>query len=515
MASPTASVIDISVGSSNVSHDVIYAETNFSVSASAQPGTATVTIRDPNRVYSFTEGSLVELKVNSQRAWRGYAMEVDMGYLFEADPDDRKWVLSCVDLNILLDKLILYNHVNPAKYPDGGGTYKRRKVTVDGVSMGYQVSVPPYTYDGDYIRAMLNDFDIDLVNPSLKKGKIESVAYVNVDGKHWTPPSAGITLRDFLTDVSRNINRSQPGSTVWYIDPDAYLVYTAQDHYSAPFWVGDEDPSHYIDGVQGENVRDLRITSSIDSIKDDVFVFASELDPRPDSKQKQLKYSRKQNTSAISGYGLFQHSETLSGSFTQQRLDARANRIIAQEGEPGKTAEFTTFRSGLYPGQIIWVSSQAHGILENFPIRNVSYSFPTPSIVQYRVSCSYDTQDPWGLLLALRRPPRRGLKQPRFAIIDLRRNPEQTLPAARAYTLVKEYPRSLGSRYYQCSYGYIRNSLVVWVGKLRQFSVGDPDTASVGFIESAPGDGRFRLAEDPTGGKNVYVEYHVSHELEG
>jgi len=508
----TESTVILRIGGGDVSAYSIWQECQFTLSAAASPGTCNINLRDPDNVLSFTEGSIIELLIDGQRMWRGYLFDVEQGYVFEDNELFRKWELGGVDLNILLDKYILYNRADPRKYPDGGGTYKRRRVAYDGRTLGYQVTVPRYTMDGDYIKAMLNDFDIDLASPTIRTSLIESVGMINPDGA-FTPPSSGTTLRNFLIDVSRNVERSQPGSTIWYIDPDGYLIYKSQDTFNAPFWVGDEDPANYIGGVQGENVRGLRLGRSISNIKNDVLTFAGELDPSPGSKQERLRYSHKIDQSSVDTYGRFQYAETVTQSWLQASVNARARKIIAQEGTPSGTATFTTFRSGLYPGQILWVSSQAHGITENYPIRSITMSWVTPDITRYDVSCSYDTQDPWGLILALKRPPSRGMRQPDFAVIDLRRNPDQTIPNVERYTLVKEFPDPIGNRKYQTSYAFIRNSITVYVGGLRQVSMQDPESGTVGFKETAPGQGQFQLADDPTGGKRVYVEYHVADTL--
>ena len=313
-------------------------------------------------------------------------------------------------------------------------------------------------------------------------------------------------------DVSRNVERSTPGSTIFYIDPDGYLVYTAQDTNNAPFWVGDDDPATFYNGVQGENVRNLSVSRGISGLKNDALVFAGELDPRPSSRQTRLRYSHKIKQSSVDTYGRFQYSEMLQNSWLQGAVNARARKIITQEADPAGTASFTTFRSGLYPGQIVNVISTAHGWAENYPIRSISMTFPLPQIVQYDVSCSYDTQDPWGLILALRRPVTRGLKQPDFEVIDLRRNPDQTKVAER-FSYVKEYPEALNDNQYQTSFPYIRNSITVFVGGLRQVSAQDPVAGTVAFKETSPGQGIFKLSGSP-GSKRVYCEYHAQGDRE-
>jgi hypothetical protein len=162
---PEFSWITITVADGDISGDVVYAQTNFTISAGAQPGTCQITVRDPDRSYSFTPGSMITLGVETETVpykvmWRGYLFNIEQGYLFPDDPGDIVWVLNGVDLNILLDKLIMYNHAHPTRYPDGGGSYKRVRVVENGVTYGYIVTVPRYTYDREYIKAMLDDFDM-------------------------------------------------------------------------------------------------------------------------------------------------------------------------------------------------------------------------------------------------------------------------------------------------------------------------------------------------------------------
>ena len=517
MGTPTRSTITIRVAGGDISKDVIYAETSFTSSAMAQPGTCNIGVRDPNDAYDFTEGAIVQLLIDGTMRWQGYAFDVEMGYVIEDDEAYRRWTLSGVDLNILLDKLILYNRSYPTRYPDGGGAFKRKRVTEDGQKYGWQVVVPRYTNDGYYIKHILDDTDLDRVSPAITyKGagaRIENVGMISVDGPI-TPPSSGAPIRSVLADVSKRVDASLPGSTIWYISPDGYLVYGPQDTNYAPFWVGDGDPSSYIGGVQGENVRSLRLSKGISSIKNDVIIWAGDLNPQPKSRQQKLLYRHKVNQSSVDTYGRFQYSEIVNGRWTQAALNARANRVVNQEGVPSGTVSFITYRPGLYPGQIIWVWSSAHGITENYPIRTISYRFPLPDIVEYQVSCSYDTQDPWGLLMALKQPAGRGLTRPTFNVIDLRKNDGGTIPSPDRYDLIKEFPRSLGDRRYATTYAYIRDSMTVYVGRRRRVSLEDPQAGTTGFYQSDPSEGKFRIAEAAAGNETVYVEYHFNAEID-
>jgi hypothetical protein len=344
-----------------------------------------------------------------------------------------------------------------------------------------------------------------------------SIGQVNVGdtGATWTPPGPGTTLRAFLQDVSNNIVRSQPGSAIWYIDPEGYLVWHDVDVAWAPFQVGD--------AVGVEPVKSLSITTDVSRLKNDVLVFTGTLDPTPQSTQEFLRYTHKINQPSVNLFGRFQWSEVMGSDWMAEMTDARARKVLNQEGTPALKVDFTTYRPGLYPGQKVEIFSDQHtfivydpvfGLSERdsvvAPIRAIDMGFPTPDVIEYRVQASFDTQDPWGLLLALKRPPTRGLVQPNFNIINRLLDPRYI--EASPMTLVKEYPDQLSGNRWQCTYAYVRYSLTVVVDGLRRNSVPEPESTGVaGFVEVDPGNGIFMT--NPGVGR-PYVEYHVWHNLD-
>jgi len=544
---PETSEIIITVGGGDVTSDVIFSQTSFQVVAAAQPGSCTVTVRGS---HSFTPGhDQIVLYVDGKRMWWGYLFILEQGFMFPDDPEP-KTVLHGVDLNILFDKLIMYHrghdhHTTHCAacgggdhtwYPDGGGVYKREKQSgSDGKVAGYVVTVPATydslgrqtgTWDKTYIQTMMADFDIDRISPLIRYGqtvpsdcKINEVGLINTGDlkSTWTPPGPGTTMRGFFQDVSNNIVRSQPGSAVWYIDADAYIVWKEQDT-DFGFPVGD--------GVGVTPVKNLSVTTDVSRLKNDVIVFSGTLDPTPQSTQEFLLYTHKINNPSVNLFGRFQWGEVMGSDWMQGMINARANKVLTQEGVPAMKAEFTLYRPGLYPGQIVPIFSDAHtfmvydptfGLQEldyvNLPIRAIDMSFPTPDVVEYRVTASFDTQDPWGLLLALKRPSTRGLVQPNFNVIDMS-NPKRTYTYVEAspMVLVKEYPERRSGGEWQCTYAYVRNSLTVVVNGLRRTSVPEPESGVVGFLETYPDRGIFKT--DATITQRVYVEYHVWHKLD-
>ena len=530
------STIAITVGGVDISDRVIFAETNFTSVAAAQPGACQITVKGTS---TFQPGrDQICLYVNGQRKWWGYLFVLEQGYIFPDDPEPRV-VLQGVDLNILFDKLFMYNHAHETWYPDGGGVYKREKVVgEDGKVSGYLVTVPRGTWDKDYITTMMADFDLDKVGPVIRYGqvphdsKIHSFAQINTGdtNANWTPPSSGTSLRAFFTDVSANVVRTQPGSAIWYIDPDGYIVWDDVDRMFMDFSVGDG-------GADVVPVRDLRITTDIANLKNDVIVFTGTLDPTPTSTQEHLRFVHKINNPSVNLFGRFQWSEVMGSDWMDGMINARATKVINQQGVPAMTAEFTIFSTTieqeglssdtLYPGRIARVFSDTHvflvydptfGLQEldglSIPIRSVGMRFPTQDIVEYRVTCGYDTNDPWGLLLALKRPPTRGLVQPNFNVIDRTKTPKTYIEAT-PMTLVKEYAVKLSGNRWQLTYAYIRNSLTVVAGGLRLNGIpvppGEPYSGAIGFIEDDPGGGVFYAV---TSARPIYVEYHVWHNLE-
>ncbi|MEY2669084.1 MAG: hypothetical protein RJA59_1722, partial [Pseudomonadota bacterium] len=241
MAIPDPVEVAILIDDVDVTPIVVWNQTTFTSVAGAQPGTCSIVFREPKDSWEAKclvtdTGANIKLYLNGVLNWQGYLFTVEWGYVFPSDPGDRQWKLSGVDLNILFDKLILWNHDHPTRSLDGDGTYKR--VKTEG---GYIVTVPRHTYDREYIKAMIKDTDLDLVQPQIKTSLVSQVGQINPDGK-FTPPTPGLSFRAFMQDVSANVQRSTPGSTIWYIDPAGYLVYKEQDTDIAPHSVSDTDP---------------------------------------------------------------------------------------------------------------------------------------------------------------------------------------------------------------------------------------------------------------------------------
>jgi hypothetical protein len=498
-ARQTFSDISIVFAGADITQYVVFAETSFDLVAGAQPGTCSISLRgavDQNghagsveSVFAGHEGGVISLTIDGIPMWTGFGTVITRGYWFPnvAEP---KYVLQGVDLNILFDRLIIYNHDDPTKWPTGGGAYitATTKLKPGGVPRGEN--------SRDFLVNSLKDTDINTVG--LKTNLIGDIGIVFPDDNGSTL-SAGATLRALFEEASSEVVSTEQGSVIWYIDPEYHLVFVGIDDFSAP-WAVSDNPSG------GVACKNLSVVTDASHLKNDVLIFAGSLDPQAESKQKYLHYKHNSLAASVTQYGRFQYSETLPG-WTQLSVNARSTKILFQEGTPGMRATFTVYRAGLIPGQIMTLNTIAFS--GKLPVRQVSIGFDSPNLANYQVTCSFDTNDPWGVLLALKRPASRGLIQPKMQSLFLK--PGDDPPYAEIYTHVEEQPEALGGNIYKCSYSYIRFSLVVYVkGSHAIRALKDPGAVSTdAFIETDPDKGLFKIFP-LTGGGTIQVAYHVA-----
>jgi hypothetical protein len=503
------STIAINVAGGNVAPYAVFAETNFTLVSGAQPGDGTITLRDPKNELSFKAGSQVQCVIDGELSWSGFAMIIEQGFFSEdsagsAPSSTKKWVLHCVDYNILLDRTYIYNHAHPTQLPEGGPSRR------------FPGGVMPYgTTDGEAIIYGLQDTDL----ASLPQASIDCVSMIQSTGVVVVPVAdktidargrvmqAGSTSRALLIRTAASVNPTLPGSMVFYIDVNGFLVYAPQDEGAAAFDVTDDPTGSEV------GMRDAMLTSAdISHIKNDVLLFTTEVNRDPNSQQSTFLFRHNQKNAppddSVGTYGRWQYAEIVAG-YLQAALQARSVDILFREGTPGQRAEFTVFRPGLLPNRILTVNATKLGLSLRLPIRQVEITFPTQNQAAFRVTCSFDTQDPWGLLTALKRPPQAGMVPPRHQTVHLL--PGGVVPAVDPQTFVEEQPRAAGSLRYQCAYGYVRYSLAVYVDGRRLISTDNAIPGDVTFKEIDPPTGKFQLGK--AAASTVYVSYAVSNLL--
>lgn len=98
---------------------------------------------------------------------------------------------------------------------------------------------------------------------------------------------------------------------------------------------------------------------------------------------------QKRNEESIASYGVFQTVIVDKNIRDLETAGLRADVELLKYSEPEKTADFTTYTSGLRTGQTINIQSTIRGLNENYKIQRISSSLKTPDSDEmiHEVSC--------------------------------------------------------------------------------------------------------------------------------
>ena len=430
---------------------VHWPETYFESRANAEPGTFQVTCRGSDG----SIGDLIRLYVNGENVFTGFVLsKTTTTWQPDKVDDEDKTILQGADLNILLDRLIVYNHEELQKHPTGGGAYLGKPVVV-GSKTTFTVdgAVPPNETVAKYLENMMKDTDYADAGAGLKLDIAGVTDFVSHSGDWFYCHNAGTTLRALFSDTAAEVSAAQPGSIIFYIAPDGRIVFHNRDTEG---------------GGAMSSYRSLSTTIDASNVKSEAFAFAGQTSPIVGSKQVYLLAARKKG-----GTGLLvnQYSEpTKDGDWSAGILKARVNKIIAQQSTPGKTARWQQFSGGLKPGQMV-----SAGNAGNVPIRSIRFSFPSHDLVLLDVDAGFDTLDPFGIILASMRPPHRGMTSPQATVLPyVEPNPSGDTVAPKPpsidwFTKVEEnilpdapVDGDMNTASCQLTYGYIQGSVEVF-----------------------------------------------------
>lgn len=360
---------DVIDGPTELSGNVLYAETTFEAQMAAIPGAFRVVVSDPTHVYNFTTGRELTLDVDGVRVYGGWVFNVSKEYFFPADDTTnpgtvrgRKWVLTGVDYNILLEKRVLYNHTAP-------------KSAVATVGTGG-------IYDGAVIRTYFGTwFD-------LPSGFDFSNASYILDNHQFAtgyqPPTPGATLKDVLETMS------QFGS-VYYIDASKRLNFIPVQETLATW--GFSDAPSLGDSPPTIGFRDGTMTEDASAVVNDAFVWGGSAWNLSGS----IAYRNESNATSVTNHGRWQYAEVHVGDrlfAIQDQVTERARVIVNgnnsglwQEGTQGLVnpekqfigtwfAQDVPSADHLIPPQVVWIDLQVFGFTMYVPLRQVQVSFP-------------------------------------------------------------------------------------------------------------------------------------------
>jgi len=235
----------------DITGDVIWGQTDFTQMARTGPGNFTVTLKGSHP--EFRAGEEIRLEVDGLRSFGGWVTSVERGYFFP-DTAAPKTVLHGTDYNILFDRLAVRNY--PWEY-SGSRTRSR-------MMMGAYRNWPAFpqgTLDADMIDTVFSEYLLpDLPIGFDYTGGVDGVT-TPAPISPWVMPTAGSALRVFMQSVS------QITSAVWCIDATMQLQYHDREEISAPYPL--------TDGLGGISSRNLKITSDISNMSNDVIVWGT------------------------------------------------------------------------------------------------------------------------------------------------------------------------------------------------------------------------------------------------
>ena len=108
----------------DITANVLFESTTFTAKVNGQVGNATIRVRDIDHTFLPVVGKRIVLEIAGGVKWSGYVASVTKAYAFPAeDTADaaavlRIWEIAGVDDNILFDKRVVFDSVNPATHLD-------------------------------------------------------------------------------------------------------------------------------------------------------------------------------------------------------------------------------------------------------------------------------------------------------------------------------------------------------------------------------------------------------------
>lgn len=509
-ASDVQIIFDDSV---DITNKCLVTAAKFTSNSSAQPGTAEVTMRDPDRDLVLPSGRRLKLLVDGRPLWAGFSTVVGRGSFFPAGDGKeqtkaRKWILRGVDNNILLDKRFL-------RYPTN--------------YLSHAPFITTDTFDGQILKDALADlFDMPSwldITTFIDDVKVPASA---ADGhlstaNPWAYPQQGTKLRQTFDDLA------QFSAAVFYIGPDDAVHYHAVQDRESPWGFSDRPNFGAItqeNGFEGvyHGFREFTGDEDGSGIVTDALVWGgSEF-----AGAGGTVFARATDPDLEDLHSKWQHAETHFGetSFkTQTGVDIRANMIVFgnADGDPSGAEPGSVSGEGprglrfpqwaynfawhtrnvpllsgsprhIFPGDLVsiqlWAYSQDEGVTpftKLLPLRSLALSFPSgardgKAIVRFDGGFDLRNEDSKFLWAYLRRRERQ-VRNSQLAVVT---NDSTTSPYGGLGQFVPDPVPDGVETVFTLPFGYIPGTTNVYINGLLQrldtdYTESDPDAGEITF----------------------------------
>jgi len=502
------SVIAIEYDGTDITSNVLFAETSFECQMAAIPGAFTVTVRDEDRSLTFITGKELTLSVDGVLLYGGYVTSAQRTYAFPADKTSnlsqvksRKWVLTGVDYNVLFDKRVLRNtsdftHDIPdlTGSPTDGEVIRDHFPTYFDIPAGFNFTSATYILDNHTF---------------------------STTGKYiWD--TQGVKMRDVMEDLA------QYGSVYW-IDATKQLHFQPVQDQLADWGFSDKPTSSDRIGF-----REGEMTEDASSIVNDALVWGGSAW----ASNGDIVFARRENSTSQTDHKRWQIAENRVGDANykiQAEVDARAKIIVDgnasgtfAEGSQGLVNPEKQFRatwfahdvptSGgdrlhLLPGQVVpielWVFSEDGGttpFLMELPLRQVRITFPgldpstdpSGSYVQFEGFFGVLMSDPYWLWSYLRSLTPTFTRKKPTSIISTADNSTTGPVYGTYYSDVPDPDPDDSTTVFTIPFSYIALTLRVFVN-------GAQKSRGTDYTESDPANGEFTMAVAPSSSDKLWV----------
>lgn len=406
----------------DITQYVIAEQSSFELQYAAMPGSAEVTISDPDQILDFVTGGELILRVDGIPLWGGYVTYISRKHAFDAADTVtfapypsyrlRQWVLRAVDYNILFDKRIMHDPNNTT-----------------GLTADFPLTTPINTliqYALDNYIDFPSDFTTDLTfsEPAAGGG----------DTGRFQFQEQGTTFRDMMDNFAL-------WGCVYYITAEKTLIVRGVED-TPKNWDFSDKPRPEVRVI---GFREFESIEDSTLLVNDALVWGGS--PFANGTGGTV-FARAQNATSIATHGRWQYGEVNFNDRTrgasQGLVNARANVIVsgtqsgAVAGETGRglvnpekqvtvtwfahdvpyfiSGEPDSGKAHLYPSDIIYFFlytlgiDEAHPLIVRLPLRQVSITFPSlapngDSWVKFTGMFGLQLDDPYWLWAFLRKGP--------------------------------------------------------------------------------------------------------------